>query len=190
MKNIKCVLIGDGTVGKTSLIITYTANFFPSEYVPFVFDYYTKNVMIGNTAVSLQIWDVAGQDDYEKLRRLTYPQTDVFIICFSLVLPDSLSNVESIWVPEIKDHCPNAPYILVGTKSDLRDDFEISENNFISNEIYPICTEKGDEIKKKINAKGYIECSSKRQTNVMEVFEMAIKVSLYSKDENSCCLIF
>ena len=64
--------------------------------------------------VSLGLWDTAGQEDYDRLRPLSYPQTDVFLICFSVVSPSSFENVTSKWCPEIKHHCPDAPILLIG----------------------------------------------------------------------------
>merc|ERR1712224_711449 len=68
------------------------------------------------------LWDTAGQEDYDRLRPLSYPNTDVFIVCYSIISPTSLENVGNKWLPEIRHHCPNSPFLLVGTKSDLRKD--------------------------------------------------------------------
>ena len=199
MKHIKCVVVGDGAVGKTCLLISYTTNAFPIEYIPTVFDNYSANVMVDDIAINLQLWDTAGQDDYKKLRPLSYPETDVFIICFSLVSPTSYENVEYIWVPELKENCPDTPYILVGLKKDLRDDFETHSDEFKSKGMEPIPTSKGEDLKDKIKAQSYIECSAYKQTNMREVFDTAIRAAIYKtnndkiddtkKNENSCCIL-
>lgn len=122
MQTIKCVVVGDGAVGKTCLLISYTTNKFPSEYVPTVFDNYAVTVMIGGEPYTLGLFDTAGQEDYDRLRPLSYPQTDVFLVCFSVVSPSSFENVREKWVPEITHHCQKTPFLLVGTQIDLRDD--------------------------------------------------------------------
>jgi small GTP-binding protein len=179
MKHIKCVVVGDGAVGKTCLLLSYTTNAFPVEYIPTVFDNYSANVMVEDQQINLQLWDTAGQEDYKKLRPLSYPQTDVFVICFSLVSPTSLENVQNMWVPEVKEHCPNTPYILVGMKSDLRDQFSQHAEEYKSKGWEPVPASKAEEMKKAINAQAYIECSARIQYNLKEVFETAIKVVLH-----------
>ncbi|OHS99255.1 Ras-related protein ced-10 [Tritrichomonas foetus] len=156
--------------------------------------------MVEDQAINLQLWDTAGQEDYKKLRPLSYPQTDVFILCFSLVSPTSLENVQNMWVPEVKEHCPGTPYILVGMKSDLRDEFPQHADEFKSKGWEPVAQNKGEEMKKTIGAQDYVECSALKQFHLKEVFESAIKVVLHppsqeaqkgkgEKEGGGCCEI-
>jgi small GTP-binding protein len=115
MQTIKCVVVGDGAVGKTCLLISYTTNKFPSEYVPTVFDNYAVTVIIGDEPYTLGLFDTAGQEDYDRLRPLSYPQTDVFLICFNVTSPPSFENVKEKWFPEVRHHCPATSCIIVGT---------------------------------------------------------------------------
>jgi len=177
-QDIKLMVVGDGSVGKTCLLISYTTNSFPGEYVPTVFDNYTANAIVEGNPVNLGLWDTAGSEEYDSLRPLSYPGTDVFLVCFSLFSPESFHNVYKKWIPEITEHAPDTPIIIVGTKLDLRNKPEaisaLKENN-----QEPITEEMGRVLCSKIGAKRYLECSALTQEGLAKVFEEAVKVILF-----------
>ncbi|KAL5721889.1 Rac-like GTP-binding protein arac11 [Ranunculus cassubicifolius] len=179
-KLIKCVTVGDGAVGKTCMLISYTSNTFPSDYVPTVFDNFSANVVIDGNRVNLGLWDTAGQEDYNRLRPLSYRGADVFILAFSLISKNTFENVSKKWIPELRHYAPGVPIILVGTKVDLRDDDQF----FIDCPgAARISTAEGEEMKKTVGAAFYVECSSKTHQNVKAVFEAAVEVVLQPSEQ-------
>ena len=160
-------------MGKTCLLISYTTNKFPQEYVPTVFDNYAVTVMIGGEPYTLGLFDTAGQEDYDRLRPLSYPQTDVFLVCFSVVTPASFENVKEKWVPEITHHCPKTPFLLVGTQVDLRDDAAIIEK-LSKTKHRPITVEQGEKLARELRAVKYVECSALTQKGLKNVFDLSL----------------
>eukprot|EP01027_Heterolobosea_sp_BB2_P022379 GEZU01032944.1.p1 GENE.GEZU01032944.1~~GEZU01032944.1.p1 ORF type:complete len:195 (-),score=77.78 GEZU01032944.1:31-615(-) len=177
MESLKLVVVGDGAVGKTCLLISYANNAFPEDYVPTVFDNYNANVVWNDKTVSLGLWDTAGQEDYDRLRPLSYPDTHVFLVCFSVVNPSSFHNVKSKWYPELQQHAPDVPMILVGTKLDLRENEEMIKR-LSEKGLSPITREMGEQLKNEIGAKSFVECSARTQKGLKQVFDDAIEVVL------------
>lgn len=120
------------------------------------------------------LFDTAGQEDYDRLRPLSYLETDVFLVCFSVVLPASFENVEEKWFPEVHHHCPGVPCIIVGTQIDLRDDPVVREI-LLKERKAVVKKEDGERMarelsKCKSNIK-YVECSALTQYQLKEVFD-------------------
>jgi Ras-related C3 botulinum toxin substrate 1 len=182
MQNVKCVVVGDGAVGKTSLLISYTENRFPVDYVPTVFDNFTTGVEVDGKLINFALWDTAGQEEYARLRALSYPETDVFLLCFSVVSPASFDNIKTKWYPEISHHCPGAKCILVGTKIDLREDKATMES--LKGEKAPT-PEMGKKMAEDIGAEAYFECSALTQEGLKRVFEEAIRAVIGRPDKPS-----
>lgn len=191
MQTIKCVVVGDGAVGKTCLLISYTTNKFPSEYVPTVFDNYAVTVMIGDDPYTLGLFDTAGQEDYDRLRPLSYPQTDVFLVCFSVTSPASFENVKEKWFPEVHHHCPGVPCLIVGTQVDLRDDQAVLDK-LGRQKQRPVPTDAGDRLARELGAVKYVECSALTQKGLKNVFDEAIVAALeppVTKKKSKCTIL-
>merc|ERR1712051_1152377 len=157
-----------------------------AEYmgIPTVFDNYSANVMVDGKPINLGLWDTAGQEDYDRLRPLSYPQTDVFLICFSVVSKASFQNVKNKWVPEIQHHAPGVPLILVGTKSDLRNDTE-TLSQLQGKGLSLVEAREAAQMCEEIKAQKYLECSALTQEGLKAVFDDAIRAALTPKKKKS-----
>eukprot|EP00010_Vexillifera_abyssalis_P008003 CAMPEP_0201544428 /NCGR_PEP_ID=MMETSP0173_2-20130828/1031_1 /ASSEMBLY_ACC=CAM_ASM_000268 /TAXON_ID=218659 /ORGANISM="Vexillifera sp., Strain DIVA3 564/2" /LENGTH=312 /DNA_ID=CAMNT_0047952531 /DNA_START=59 /DNA_END=997 /DNA_ORIENTATION=- len=171
-KRIKLVVVGDGAVGKTSLLISYATGKFPEEYVPTVFENYSSKIEVKDQTVFLHLWDTAGQEDYDRLRPLSYPNSDIVFLVFATTSKDSFDSIEEKWYPEINHYLPDVPYILVGSKVDLRDAGEKDKN--AETTVY-VTKEQGQELAEQIEAVRYIELSSKTRQGLEEAFAIAVQ---------------
>lgn len=170
---VKCVVVGDGAVGKTCMLISYTEGKFPKEYVPTVFDNYEATIIVEGKEVKFSLWDTAGQEGYARIRTLSYPKTDIFLLCFSVVNHPSFVNVKDRWYVEIKHHCPNVPMIIVGTKTDLRTD-EATLESMRKEGKSPITEEEANSMVKELGALKFLECSALTRQGLKNVFDEAL----------------
>ena len=142
--------MGDGACGKTCLLIVFSKDQFPEVCVPTVFENYVTDIEVDGKQGELALWDTAGQEDYDRLRPLSYPDTDVILMCFSINSPDSLENIPEKWTPEVKHSCPNVPITAVGNRRELA---KMKQE--------PVRSEEGRDMANRISAFGYLECSAK-----------------------------
>jgi Ras homolog gene family, member A len=177
----KLVIVGDGACGKTSLLMypptlnmlltdsVFQKGEFPRLHIPTLFDVSVQDVYIppNNTLVQLALWDTAGQEEYDRLRPLCYHDSNVILVCFSVDNYDSLENVVEKWLPEVLQYTGHLkiPYILVGTKRDLRQGRRGEGVSYL----------EGEAIARRIGARGYIECSARHNEGVVEVFQFAAR---------------
>ncbi|EGW06382.1 rho-related GTP-binding protein RhoD [Cricetulus griseus] len=181
--SVKVVLVGDGGCGKTSLMMGFGDGAFPESYSPTVFERYNVTLQMKGKPVHLQIWDTAGQDDYDRLRPLFYPDANVLLLCFDVTSPNSFDNVSNRWYPEVTHFCKGVPIIVVGCKTDLRKD-KVLANKLRRNGLEPVTYHRGHDMARSVGAVTYLECSARLHDNVEAVFREAAKVALSSRSRN------
>ena len=130
----------------------------------------TSTPRIGDEPYTLGLFDTAGQEDYDRLRPLSYPQTDVFLVCFSVMSRPSFENVSEKWFPEIHHHCPGVPCLIVGTQTDLRDD-PAAMKKLAKQMNTQVDKEEGERLAKRLGAVKYVECSALTQYKLKDVFD-------------------
>ena len=167
--HLKTVVVGFGTVGKSSMIITHHTKKFPQDYIPHNASDVVPSCMNckhdGKT-FELEIVDTAGAEDYDRLRPIVYPGTDVFILLFDISGPsEAFAMLESHWFAELQYHCPDVPVILVASKIDLRDQKKCT-----------ITSHQGRKMATSISAACYLEISSKNGKGLNELFEEVLRI--------------
>jgi len=171
VKHLKILTIGDGCVGKTCALISFTSGEFPHDlaYTPTIFENYTSHLSVNGMIFNLDLWDTAGQEDYDATRTLSYNQTDIFMVMFSIDNLVSFSNIEHKWIPDLEKYFAQQPYnstqskfILIGTKIDLRKD-EKKETQ--------VSIQQGEALASKLGAVGYLEVSALSREGLMHAFE-------------------
>lgn len=126
--------------------------------------------LLASSALLLSHPQILGQEDYDRLRPLSYPQTDVFLVCFSVTSPASFENVKEKWFPEVHHHCPGVPCLIVGTQIDLRDDSQVIEK-LARQKQRPVASEQGERLARELGAVKYVECSALTQKGLKNVFD-------------------
>lgn len=195
------MILGDGACGKTSLLNVFTRGYFPQVYEPTVFENYVHDIFIDGQRMQLSLWDTAGQEEFDRLRSLSYSDTHTIMLCFSVDSRDSLENARTRWMSEIVDHCEGVKLVLVALKCDLRNNEEEGgeeEGATSTNDRSRMITYKeGLEVARGIGALRYLECSARANRGVNEAFTEAARCALSAKakgashdeDKGKSCVI-
>ncbi|KAJ7024176.1 cell division control protein 42 [Mycena alexandri] len=184
MDAIKLVLVGDsGVVGESSF------SYFCSKMQQI----WAETITVGTETYSLELWDTASQPEYHRLRPLSYPRTDAFLICFSVGSPASFDNIKETWYPELQHHCPDLPFLLVATKIDLGDPSIKNAASGVGERL--VTTAQGVELAEKLGAEKYLECSAKTHQGLKNIFDEGIatavkyKTSVARKRTTKCIVV-
>lgn len=169
---VQCTVVGDGMVGKSSLSLAFTNEPSLGDYVATVFENYAGKTNVAGDEYTVGIFDSAGQHDYESLREFTYKDSEVFVVCYSVVDRESFESIKEFWVPEMKNNMHRKkPIILVATQTDLR-----NTTGFDSD--MPVTEEEGRHLAKAIGAETYNECTVQNQISVKKVFTDVVTCAL------------
>ena len=181
MTAIKCMLVGDTGVGKTCLLKSSAGD-------RNMHGYHTLKVMIGGEPYPLDLYETSGSENrvMDRMRPLNYSETDVFLVCFSVMSPSSFKNVKKKWIPEITRHNQKKPFLLVGTQIDLRAD-EASLEKLADKNQKPVSVEMGENLAKKIGAAKYVECSGTSKEGLKNLIDEAI-LAAFEPPKNSICI--
>uniref|UniRef100_A0A6B2LJA2 Uncharacterized protein n=1 Tax=Arcella intermedia TaxID=1963864 RepID=A0A6B2LJA2_9EUKA len=157
------------------MAISYLFAAFPCEYVPTALEHYTADIIVDGQLVTWDICDVSGDEAH--LHSNNFTDTDIFLFCFSLISTHSFNNISTKWIPLVQTQYPNTPFVLVGTKCDLRDDTEtidwLSRNGRAC-----VATDQGVAFASQIGAAKYLECSALTQQGLAEVFSEAVQAAI------------
>ncbi|XP_075245290.1 cdc42 homolog [Convolutriloba macropyga] len=166
---VKIVVVGDGAVGKTSMIASYATNSFDDDHVPTVYDMYRCQVEVNGKKVKVDIHDTAGQEDYDRTRPIAYPNTTCFVMVYGIDSEVSFDHIQLKWLPEIRHFSKYTYFLLVANKIDRRRD--TAPHSLIT-------TQQGKTVAQKVKADGFLECSAKTREGIKVVFDRAIALSL------------
>ena len=169
-KHLTCTVIGSHRAGKTTLLVSYTRESLET-FGTTVFDIYSAHLDMGDKSVRLDLRDTnginGGPDDASRLRPLSYPGTDVFLVCFDVFDQKHFEAVRDIWVPEITRHCPNVPFLLCGTQTDKK-----------GQEKTRVSSEDAEYVAQELGAWKYVQCSSVSREGLSAAFECVAECAL------------
>lgn len=160
---VKVVLVGKAAVGKSSIMLRYSDNTFNEFYVNTIgVDFRFKTMEVKGRKVKVQVWDTAGQEKFRTISSTYYRGADAILFVYDITDASSFSDLFQYWFPEVQDHAPEVPMlILVGNKIDREEDRKVAKNDkhYIVN--------MGGKERKAL----HYEVSAKNNVGVNEIFE-------------------
>ena len=177
-RRIKVVVVGDEKTGKTSLVHSFVHQE-PIGRLTQI-DPVEIEMNIDNEEYTLEICDTTGRGDFERLRILHYPNTHVFLICFSCENKGSHSSIPTCWIPELNHHCPNSRYYFLCTKVDLRTNQREEDRGTHSSGGGFLTKEDGELLANKFHACKYFETSALTGFGNRELLEELCRFNKYA----------
>uniref|UniRef100_A0A8D0H1C4 Uncharacterized protein n=1 Tax=Sphenodon punctatus TaxID=8508 RepID=A0A8D0H1C4_SPHPU len=152
-------------------------------YIPTVFEKYSTSFLVDGKPVQINLWDTAGQEDYDRLRPLSYSGTHVILMCYDVTNPSSFDNIRTKWYPEVNHFCKGVPILLIGCKTDLRKD-RMLVRKLHEDRLEPITYHKGEALAQQLHSVSYLECSARFQENITDIFMEASRAALSTMKKN------
>ena len=167
--NLKILILGDSSVGKTSLLLKYADGYFPTIYVATIgVEYKIKQINVNGLDINLQIWDTAGQERFKSITQNFMKGADGIMYVYDITEKASFDNLKN-WIRQSEESTDGFKKIIVGNKSDLEVDRKVPKES-----LHKICNDR--------KLKG-VEISAKLGTNVSETFECLAKMILADKSK-------
>ena len=167
--NIKLLIVGDSNVGKTSLLLQYTDNYYPDQHTATIgFEYKIKIFQYKDYNIKLQIWDTAGQERFHSITNNFFHNADGILFVYDITSIKSFNGVK-VWIKEAEEKGQFYKRILIGNKCDLCDKRKVSVEELVN-----YCNEKNME---------FFETSAKENIYLVEAFNKIVDLILENKTD-------
>ncbi|XP_071160584.1 uncharacterized protein [Mytilus edulis] len=189
---IKCVVVGDDCVGKTSMLVSYATKRFPTNCIPSAFDNYAGVISLSGKQRQMQLLDTLEQETSTATIQTICSDADVFVVCYSAVQPQSFKNVKEKWLPRIRNFMGDIPFVLVATQTDLRKNPAVLKQ--LQNKgLKPVSQNEGYALSKRTDYACYVECAPHMERKVKQVIDKAISSVLIPQGDRmemqSCTIL-
>ena len=174
-KEVKVVFSGSVHDEKVALLMVLNDKPYPEKYIPTIFENYTQEVTIEGIPIKFHIWDTAGQDEYDRLRPLSYSGANAVALTFLLNDKNTFNEIKTKWYKEAKKYCKNAALVLIGLCLDKRED---GNPNHVTDK-------EAEQMVRDLHLSCYISCSAKTQEGVDKIL-CTIAKAINSKNKGSC----